>query len=141
MTARLIKVHFPGKSLTLHTKPNSTAGARVFSYGDELTLTEQLIQANTGRDGRCALLDMLDDEEAQVAALGRVAIRRGPWPEGVSRLEPGSSAWTDAREAERKRIHREYGDGPDKQRALDAMSERFGPLATSKTLRSVGDHR
>ncbi len=86
-----VTVHFLG-ALTLHQSTHLHTVARSVSYGDEAVLTTEIIDANRDRLGRCALLDLLDDEDAQVKAWGSVKVRRGPWPAGLSRVQPGSPA-------------------------------------------------
>src|SRR4051794_21705776 len=65
--------------------------------GDEVLLTPAVIEANRGTDGVCAVLDNLDAPGA--------AIRRGPWPAGLSRLTHGSFEHLEAREAARVQAH------------------------------------
>lgn len=130
MTAAHFLIHFLGP-LTVATKPNSIDHTRVFTYGEELLFTEQVRIANTDRNGDCPLLDYLDDVEAQVARFGRQMVARGPWDRG-SRLEPGSPAFVEAREAARQAAHKIENEA-DKMEALAQVTRDFGPAQTSRT--------
>lgn len=127
-----ITVHFLG-AMTLH-EFTGTAGARNVSYGSEVVLTEEIIDANRDRYGHCALLDLLDDEPGQIKAWGMVKVRRGPWPSHVSRIEVGSPAHDDARRAA---LHAAALLPEDEQRAaVAAVRQQYGsdPSARSVTL-------
>jgi hypothetical protein len=92
-----ISVHFLA-TINVHTRPDSYASSRLFNYGDELLMTPEIVEANRDRLGRRPLLDLLHDEGEQVRRFGRRVIAPGPWPEGLSRIQPGSHQWDDARE-------------------------------------------
>lgn len=110
------------------------SGGRVVGYGQEVLVTPAMRRLNLDRSGRCKLLDLIDDEDAQVRAWGRVVIRRGSWPEGVSRLERGSHEWDQAREAARRQAHL-IEDEAERQSGLRRVTEEFGSApSTSKTL-------
>ncbi len=129
-----IKAHAVASGLTIATGSALHSTSTVLRRGDEL-LIDALVQANTDRTGRCPMLELLDDEPAQLAIWGRVRvmIRRGPWPDGESRIEPGSAEWSDAREAARQAAHA-IEDETDRARALAAVREEYGDVPTSKTL-------
>lgn len=99
-------------------------GGRVLGFGDELTVTEDIVKLNTDRLGNCGLLDAIEQGEA---------VRRGPWPDGVSRLLPGSFEWEAARERARKAAHK-LDDPEERARALAKVTEVYGPAPTSRTL-------
>lgn len=99
-------------------------GGRVFGFGDELTVTEDIIELNTDRLGNCGLLDAIERGEA---------VRRGPWPDGVSRLLPGSFEWEAERERARKAAHK-LDDPEERTKALAKVTEVYGPAPTSRTL-------
>jgi hypothetical protein len=131
-------IHFLAAQ-TVALRPNSADGSKVFSYGEELLWTDQMTMANTDTVGRCRLLDLLDDEALQVRKYGKVVVRRGPWPEGRSRLEPGSWQHTEAREAARRAAH--LLPEPECSAALQKMREEFGDLPTGHTLTTYGTSR
>ncbi len=133
-----VTVHFLG-ALTLHQSTHLHTVARSVSYGDEAVLTTEIIDANRDRLGRCALLDLLDDEDAQVKAWGSVKVRRGPWPAGLSRVQPGSPAWDDNRAAALRAAA--LLPDPDQQRIAAAkVRAEYGssPEARSRTLAEYG---
>lgn len=118
-----VRVHFLG-AMAVCVAPG-VHGSRVFAYGDELEITQEIVDLNTDRTGHCALLDRLDSESGTV--------RRGPWPEGVLRLLPGSFEHAEARETARQEAHRIL-DPVKRQAALKAVGERYGSVPTSRTL-------
>ncbi len=128
-----IKAHAVASGLTIATGSALHSTSSVLRRGDELLIDRALVQANTDRTGRCPVLELLDDEPAQAAVWGRVMVRRGPWPDGESRIEPGSAEWSDAREAARQAAHA-IEDETDRARALAAVREEYGDVPTSKTL-------
>lgn len=122
------------RAVTVHTSTSLGALARVLTYGEEMVLTDDIIEANRDRLGRCALLDRLDDPSGP--------LRRGPWPEGVDRMEPGSPAWDNARTAALEAAARL--PDPDQQRiACAKVREQYGSAsgARSRTLAEYGTTR
>jgi hypothetical protein len=106
---------------------------RVLEYGDEIEVTGQLIEDNTDRTGAC-FLDLLGNDEEQERRWGKVVFRRGRWPAGQSRLERGSFAWADAREAARKAAWT-IENLATRQEALRKVEADFGPaLPANKTV-------
>lgn len=85
-----ITVHFTGP-MTIHQSLSPHATALNVGYGDEMVLSETVIEANRDRAGRVALVDMIDAPNSRV--------RSGAWPDGESRIQYGSPAWDDARAA------------------------------------------
>lgn len=131
MTAIRYWVHVVGPTLSVHTKPNSTDSVRVLSHGEELLITNEVKIANTGTDGKCRLLALIDDEPRQIRELGQVVVRRGPWP-GGSRLLPGSFEADERREAARQEAHK-IEDEQERLRALRQIEQEYGPQPTSRT--------
>ncbi len=122
------------RAVTVHTSTSLGAIARVLTYGDEMVLTDEIIEANRDRLGRCALLERLDDPAGP--------LRRGPWPEGLDRMEPGSPAWDNARAAALQAAA--LLPEPDQQRAAAArVREKYGSTsgARSRTLAQYGPGR
>ena len=132
-----IPVHFVASGLTIVVDASGSGVARVMEYGSELTITPELVQANTDRVGNCPLLDLLDDDEAQARRWGKVMVRRGPWPADLSRIERGSLQWDDAREAARQKAWK-IDDPNDRARALAQVKEHYGPQPT--TSRTIADY-
>ncbi len=131
MTAIRFLVHIVGPSFSVHTRPNSTDSVRILSYGEELLITNEVKIANTGSDGECRLLELIDDEPRQVRELGEVKLRRGPWP-GGSRLLPGSFEADERREAARQEAHK-IEDEQKRLKALRQVEQDYGPRFTSRT--------
>lgn len=132
MTAVRFLIHVVGPSLSVHTWPHSTDSSRVLSYGEELLVTPEVVLSNTGVDGKCRLLELVDDEPRQIRELGQVVVRRGPWPEGQSRLLYGGVAWQEAREAARQKAHKIEAE-QERLRALSKVEQDYGPRPTSRT--------
>lgn len=96
-------------------------------------LTPAIIAADVMRDGINAVLQLLDQPDS---------LRRGPWPEGVDRLLPGSAAYDDRRTA----ALRAAWALPDQDQArIEAAKVRdlYGadPSSCSRTLAVRPDHR
>ncbi|MCZ2811290.1 hypothetical protein O2W15_07540 [Modestobacter sp. VKM Ac-2979] len=80
----------------------------MLAHRQELLVTPELLEA--GRNGRGeSVFEM--DEAAQLDRWHEVKFRRGPWPEGRGRHEPGSLAWMEAREARRLDVDRRPAPG------------------------------
>jgi hypothetical protein len=89
-------IHFY-ESMTITLSPSLAARSRVYGYGDELVITDDVREASRDRNGR-SWLDWLDTDADEYRRGERLIARRGPWPAGTCRLSPGSFEWTDARE-------------------------------------------
>lgn len=90
-------IHFVD-SLLLHLSAHSVLGrTRVMKYGDEIELTDEVIEANRDRHGRSWIDDWLNTGDEEYHRGGKVVARRGPWPAGTCRLSPGSFEWYEAR--------------------------------------------
>lgn len=127
-------IHFLG-SLTLVVSGRNFGHGRVAEYGQELVLTDELRRLNSDRNGVC-VFDMLDDEDAQVRRWGRVVMRRGPWPDGVKRAEPGSQRWWDAYEAARKDAWK-ITDEVERAARLRQLGSEYGQRRTSRTIATI----
>lgn len=118
-------VHFTGAVTVLVSK--RPLRSLVFAYGDELEITEELVDLNTDRLGRCALLDRIDAD-------GRVC--SGPWPEGMLRLLPGSFEHAEARKRAVQDAHA-LADPTERKTALARVREDFGQAPTSRTIATL----
>jgi hypothetical protein len=126
-----VLIHFLG-SITFVTELIGHGFGRVSEYGDELTLTQELRHANTDRNGDC-FFDLLDDDEAQTKRWGKVLFRRGPWPEGKRRYEPGSDRWREERDAALQAAWKIENEDK-RNRLLMEIAAEYGPLLTSRTI-------
>lgn len=135
-----ITVHFLG-AMTVPTSTSMARPSRNLQFGDELVLTAEVIEALRDRHGRVRLLELLDDEPAQVLAYGSVKVRRGPWDPSVERIQPGSYAWDQARERERA-LALSLPEG-EQRVALARVREKYGmpSSSTSTTIARYGDAR
>ena len=136
-----VMVHFLG-GLTVATSMSVHGIARSVGFGDEMLLTDAIIDANRDRHGRCPLLELLDDDKGQINAWSSIKVRRGPWPADVDRILPGSHAWDLARD--RARAEAVALPSEDEQRAaLVLVREKYGvpTSAQSRTLAEYGRHR
>lgn len=118
------------KPVTIAETPTRS---RVFQRGESLIVTDAIIKINTDTVGGCQLLDRID---------GGVVMARGPWPDGLSKFEPGSMEWREAREAARQKAHKLKLDDPVAgDHALQRVYDDFGDLPTSRTVARYGEAR
>ena len=136
-----ISVHFLA-TVNVTLRPDSHAGSRLFNYGDELLMTPEIIDANRDRFGRCHLLDVLHDDEAQIRKWGRRIIAPGPWPEGELRIQRGSNEWNEARERALA-VAADLPSEEERRIARAKVREQYGMRddAYSKTIATYGAHR
>lgn len=125
--------------MTIPTATEWSSISLTVDYGDELTVTAPLVAASLDRNGK-SWLDLVDEEPRQIQRWGRVMFRRGPWPEGVSRIQPGSAKWLDAREAARAEAHN-IEDPAERDHALQRVRHEFGDVPTSRTVAVYGSTR
>jgi hypothetical protein len=96
---------------------------QVVAYGGECEITE-----NTLRQWGAAavrVIELTEDPREQRRMFGGVRLRRGPWPEGVSRILPGSRRWLMDRDGAYSRADR-VADEHARDRALEDARLRFG---------------
>lgn len=135
-------VHFLG-SLTVPTSNRMHASSFSATYGSELTVDDAVRAAGVGRYGRPATwLQLVDDEEQQVRLWGEVRVRRGPWPEGVDRIQEGSPAWDDRRVAA-LRAAAMLPDADQQRIPAARVREKYGSAteARSHTIATYGQAR
>lgn len=60
------------------------------TWGSQFCLTDDVIRANSDRQGRCAIIDLIDDPKGQTKKWGKVLFGRGPFPANLPPVEPGS---------------------------------------------------
>ncbi|MGY1602376.1 hypothetical protein [Geodermatophilus sp. SYSU D00815] len=128
-------IHFVS-AMSVPTSLSTLGVGRVFRYGDELTVTPEVREANRDRNGVC-WLDWLDTSADAYTRNGQEVCRRGPWPEGQLRMEPGSPAWEDAR---RRAIAEALAvvDPEERREARRRVDVEFGPSgSTSRTLQEI----
>jgi len=129
-------IHFLG-CLTIVTSESGGGQGAVTDYGNELIVTPEFHNLNRDRN-RDSFLDLLDDEPAQMKRWGRVLVQRGPWPEDLSRVEPGSQRWRDDYEAARQEAH-QITNPQERDARLSELRKQYGPATTtSTTLASYG---
>lgn len=106
---------------------------RVTSYGDVVEVSDEMRVESYDRNGN-SWLDVVEDEERQIARWGRTVMASGPWPSGMPRIEPGSMDEEDVREAAHKAAWMRPTE-EEQAAALAAVVDRFGPNpVTSHTL-------
>jgi hypothetical protein len=103
----------------------------IFDYGKELLVTADVVEASRDRFGRVWLLDHIRNGNG---------IHPGPWPEGKSRLLPGSWEYHEAREAARLTAHREL-DPQKRSELLAKVNDDYGTITTSRTLTTTDRNR
>lgn len=128
-------IHFLGP-LTIR-RDASMAGGMVTNYGDELVITDEMIEASNDRNGD-SWLDLANDEQAQVKRWGTVMFRTGPWLEGVLRHAIGTDGWRRALDATKAEA-RAIPDSNIRRRRLREIDQEFGNVPTSTTLATYGE--
>lgn len=123
-------VHFLAP-ITIATSAAAGGNGSVVSYGQELLVDPRIRRINQDRNGACLWLDLLDDEAGQVKRWGRVMVRRGPWPEGQTRIDPTSKDWRDAREAAHQQARKILNE-TKRATALQEVSDHFGDAAATR---------
>jgi hypothetical protein len=103
-----------------------SAGTRgaVSQRGATFTITDALIQANTSRINE-SWVNLLHDEEGQVAKWGRRVFAPGPASADMDAYTVGSVEESFARE-DARRVAQAIPDAGLRQRALKAVTEKFG---------------
>lgn len=115
-------IHFTSAhTVALSTDAN---GHAIFSYGDELELTQEIVALSRDRFGNSTLLARL--------ASGDAGIHLGAWPD-LPRLLPGSLDWAEQRELARQAAWK-IEDEAERKAALVQVQADFGFAVTSKTL-------
>ena len=130
------RFHFLATGVTFLVSTKSAGGGAVSTRGDELVITEDMLEANTDRNGWC-WLELLTDQAAQVARYGRQLIAEGPRPEGMLSTEPGSPEHTEARSRALAEAFAE-NEPEDRLTALANVRSTYGNLTTSTTLATFG---
>jgi hypothetical protein len=129
-----VTVHCLGPvSIVSHLGSSGWSDGDVKVFEKETLLTPELRKMIEDRNG-FSIFDLLDSEDRQVAKRGRVLLRRGPSPEGVSRVEVGSLEWLDNAEAARQQA---WGiqNRQEREQALAAVKEQYGgPPVVSRTM-------
>jgi hypothetical protein len=131
-----VTVHFLSP-MTVCLRATATGASRVFAYGDELTVTPEIREANKDRNGN-SWLSWLDEGQDEYVRRGRVICRRGRWPEDELRLAPGSFEWEEARRQAIAEALSLKDDPAERRAARQRVDEQFGPgKPTSRTLAEV----
>lgn len=131
-------MHFTATGITYIPRDSSAFPmGEISKRGDELLLTDEIIEANTDRLGRCFFADLHSTED-QIAKYGRVVMARGPRPDGMLSTEPGTIDHELARARERRDAY--AIPQPEIRKAtLDSIKERYGDgPKTSRTLNTLG---
>jgi hypothetical protein len=135
-TGEPVIVHFL-RPMVVATGISVLGQSRVVGYGDEMIVTDEVRQASLDRNGD-SWWRWLDQGADEYRRGDQVICRRGPWPKGRLRLEPGSPVWEDAR---RRAIADALSltDPEQRHEARRQVDVEFGPAQpTSRTIRTVG---
>jgi len=129
-------LHFLG-SVTIAI-PAEAGSGRVTRFGDEMTVTDEIRLLNTDSAGDCCF-DLLDDEAAQAARWGTVMFRRGVWPTGQSRNQPGQELWWDGPVTRGDEGSQASADRRE-QRLSEMDRQAISRALSSRTLATYGAH-
>lgn len=129
--------HFLVTGLTHPTFRHGAMLHVVSRRGDQVTITDRLLEAIADRNGE-SWLDLLHDPAEQVAKFGRKVIAPGPTPEDMVTTVVGSPEHETA--SRKARADAWKIEDPQKRRAaLHDVDKRFGPPPlTSLTLTTYG---
>jgi hypothetical protein len=92
-------IHFVEPLMVSLSSRSVLGRSRVMQYGDELAITDEVLEASRDRLGNSWLEDWLSSGEEEYRRGDKPIARRGPWPADVCRLAPGSFERADARQA------------------------------------------
>ncbi|WP_295832932.1 hypothetical protein [uncultured Microbacterium sp.] len=107
---------------------------KVFHRGEELVLTEQIIEDSKGRDGS-SWIDIAGDAQAQVQRYGKQIVGLGPVPEDIDFYNtPGDRASRDIARIRARDAAAAISDPVQRQAAWEAVRAEFGTPATSWSL-------
>lgn len=137
-----IKLPTPGE--TVHCLVSGTTiatgghyGGAVLQRGQNLTITQAMLEASRDRHGRYSGPALAYDELTQYERYGDVLFRPGPAPLDLESWKYGDADWAAAREQARAEAHA-LPTADARAAALRAVIERFGaPPVTSTTLNSA----
>lgn len=134
------QLHFLHTGTMFHTRVHGIAIAKIANRGDEITVSEDLLELNRDRYGQLPpWLALAKDPEAQLRVFGFEAVGTGPWPDLLSKTIPGTVEHDEARE-EARRVAWTIQDDRKRQAALDEVEDAFGPMSTTSTvLATFGD--
>jgi len=121
-------IHFLVSGQTVIVGDGLTSSV-VFRRGDTLEITDHIIELNTDREGKCALLLTADE---QFEKWGSVRFAPGEFPATELHYEPNSFELRRAREAARQEAHR-IADADKRMSALAGVEARFGPAPRTDT--------
>ena len=111
-----VTIHFTGPAQLL---------GQLFDFGDSMLIGEVEAIALADRHGRISVLELLDNPTEQRRRWGSYKIRRGPWPEGIPEIRPGSARWETNR-SDYYRFARGLPFETERDAALEEARKRFG---------------
>ena len=139
-TNQLAKVgdifHFAIDGVT-YARSKSLGDGVVSHRGDEVTITESLLEASRDRNGD-SWLHLLHDPDTQVRRWGRLAFAPGPFPTNEVSAEPGTVARELAREKARQAAVAITDRAARTQAMQQVQAVYGGPRPTSQTLATYG---
>jgi hypothetical protein len=100
--------------------------------GSVVVLTGWTIENSRDRHG-FSFLDLVDDEEAQLAKWGKVMFRRGPWPESEQVLRKGTTEALIERDRRRAAAMHAY-EGAQLTSVLKDIDAELGRPSTVQSL-------
>jgi hypothetical protein len=131
-------MHFLATGLTYLRIEGGPALGAVSKRGEELFISQDMLDANTDRAGEC-VFKLLHDPEGQMARFGRVMFAPGPAPADLLLTEPGTVDHEQARARERQAAYR-IADQTSRNEALRTIAERYGAApTTSRTMATFGE--
>jgi hypothetical protein len=119
------QIHWLADGLTYRVSDSWHSG-EISRRGQTITLTREMLSANSDRDGASSFFDLVDDEEGQLKRWGIVFLARGEFPAELSKWIPGTVESQRERERQRVAAHR-IADDHERAVALRNIAAEFGP--------------
>lgn len=130
-------VHCLKTGTTVHTGGQFMASGVVLTRGDNVVITQALLDANRNRLGEPVGVALAGDPQAQLAKWGELRFALGEAPADLRPWIVGDPNWAEQRERARRAAHRETD--PDRRaEALSAVTRIYGAAPVTSTSRTLG---
>jgi hypothetical protein len=125
-------VHVLRSGLTVHTGGEAGVSGVVVAKGQNIVITDAMVQATKNRLGEYTGIALAADEDAQIRKYGEVRFRVGEAPSDLRPWTYGDADWSAARDAARRQAWSQPTDAA-RADALAEVERVFGPAAATST--------
>jgi hypothetical protein len=132
-------VHSTRGGLTVHTGGQAGVSGVVVSRGQNIVVTDAMLQATKNKLGEYTGIALAADERAQLRKYGEVRFRVGEAPSDLQPWTYGDADWSVAREAARRQAWAQPTDA-ERAYALAELERKFGPMASTTTTLNSAAH-